>query len=60
MAVQHTKCLNSPDVFCYICVRFTVAKQRFKITNIIERAYLAYCGVKLRDGNKELGTIHRL
>ena len=52
MAVQRRKCLNFPDVFCYICGGCTEAKQRSRITDFVERAYLAYLGVKLGDKGK--------
>ena len=43
------KCMNSPDVFCYICGEYTLRENRRPITDFVERAYLAYFGIKLGD-----------
>ena len=47
------KCLNDPDVFCYICGRVTSLKQRCEITDFVKRVYLAYFGVRLGDQDKK-------
>ena len=44
-----TKCSNSPDVFCYVCGEFILAKDRRKITEKAEKSYLRYFGVKTMD-----------
>ena len=41
------KCSNIPDVFCYVCQEFTLAKGRRKITEKVEKSYLRYFGVKI-------------
>ena len=41
------KCSNSPDVFCYVCQKFTLAKDRRKITGKVGKSYLRYFGVKI-------------
>ena len=41
------KCSNRPDVFCYVCGEFTLAKDQRKITERLEKLYLQYFGVKI-------------
>ena len=45
-------CANNPDLFCYVCGRFTKTKDRRNITPFIQNAYHAYFGVKLGDQDK--------
>lgn len=45
-------CHNSPDIFCYICGRFTTANQRTTITSFVKQCYLSYFGCKLGDKDK--------
>lgn len=52
MSTSRRVCANSPDVFCYICGSFVVAKQRQNITKFVENVYFAYFGVKLGDQDK--------
>ena len=32
------KCLNSPNLFCYICGKFTVKDQRMNISEFVQKA----------------------
>ena len=52
MSTKRRKCVNDPDVFCYICGKYALPKRRGKITDFVEKAYLSYFGVKLGDQNK--------
>src|SRR5271163_2070093 len=45
-------CLNSPDIFCYICEQFAIKDQRLEITDFVKQCYYAYFGVKLGDQDK--------
>ena len=45
-------CNNNPDIFCYICGCFTIAKQRQNISTFVKQAYHAYFGIKLGDQDK--------
>jgi hypothetical protein len=46
------KCVNEPDVFCYICGEYTRKEFRKPISDFVKKAYLAYFGVKLGDQDK--------
>jgi len=46
------ECVNSPDVFCYICGRFSTKEQRLAITTFVKQCYHAYFGCKLGDQEK--------
>ena len=52
MSTKRRKCVNDPDVFCYICGKYALPKRRGKITDFVEKAYSSYFGVKLGDQNK--------
>ena len=52
MATTRMKCLNSPNLFCYICGQFTVAKQRVGINEFVKKSYFTYFGMKLGDQDK--------
>lgn len=45
-------CVNSPDRFCYICGELLVKRQERKLTNFVEKVYLAYFGVRVGDQDK--------
>jgi predicted nucleic acid-binding Zn ribbon protein len=45
-------CLISPGKFCYICGDFVNEKQQRNSTELVKKAYYAYCGVKLGDQGK--------
>ena len=47
MASVRRLCRNKPDVFCYICVEYTIAPNRKPVTSSH-----AYFGIKLADQNK--------
>ena len=42
-------CVNSVDLFCYVCGEVTLASQRRSITPLIKKAYHLYFGCKLGD-----------
>ena len=52
MATKRRKCENNPNVFCYICEKYSLLKRRVKITEFVKKAYLSYFGVKLGDQDK--------
>ena len=43
---------NHPDVFCYICGEYMLAKYRFNVRDFTKMAYKAYFGIKLGDQDK--------
>ncbi|GFU89569.1 uncharacterized protein TNCV_4538911 [Trichonephila clavipes] len=45
-------CVNSPTCFCYICGSYTVKKQQRNISNLVQKVYFAYFGIKLGDQDK--------
>ena len=53
MDSSRRRCLNDPDIFCYICGSYTSKQQRKPISDFMKRAYLAYFGVKLGDQDKQ-------
>ena len=46
-------CVNSADLFCYVCGEVTLASQRRSITPLIKKAYHLYFGCKLDDQDKK-------
>ena len=56
MSSKRRQCRNHPDVFCYICGEYMLAKYRFNVRDFTKRAYKAYFGIKLGDQNKSLAT----
>ena len=52
MDMQRRQCVNSPDVFCYICGKFTIKSQRRSITSFVQQAYHAYFKMQLGDQDK--------
>jgi len=48
------KCVNSPNLFCHICGRFTTVEQRRKITSLTKKLYLSYFDCQLGDQDKSL------
>ena len=52
MSTKRRKCRNNPDVFCYICGKYMMAKYRFNVRDFTKRAYEAYFGTKLEDQDK--------
>ena len=52
MSKERRKCALDFNVFCYICGRFATPKERWTITDFIQKAYHAYFGVKLGDQDK--------
>ena len=46
------KCINSPDVFCYICGEVTFKSQRRGFTLLIKKCYEHYFSCKVGDQDK--------
>ena len=46
------RCLNNPNVLCYICGECTLQSNRRGISEFVKRAYLAYFKVMLGDQDK--------
>ena len=46
------RCLNNPNVFCYICGEYTLQSYRKGISEFVKCAYLAYFKVMLGDQDK--------
>jgi hypothetical protein len=46
-------CVNSADLFCYVCGEVMLATQRRSITPLIKKAYHLYFGCKLVDQGKK-------
>ena len=46
------RCLNSPNVFCYICGEYTLQLNRKRINEFVKCVYLAYFKVMLGDQDK--------
>ena len=44
--------LNEPNVFCYVCGKYTLEHNRKTISDFVKRAYLAYFKVMLGDQDK--------
>ena len=49
MSQSRRPCTNSPDLFCYICVRYTVSRSRSAITEFVHKAYFAYFIISVRN-----------
>ena len=45
-------CKNDPDMFCYVCGKFTLRQHRKSISEFVVKAYFAYFGIKLGDQDK--------
>jgi len=50
------RCLNEPNVFCYICGEYTLQHNRKTISDFVKRAYLAYFKAMLGDQDKPWAT----
>ena len=46
------RCLNSPNVFCYVCGEYTLQLNRKRISEFVKCAYLAYFKVMLGDQDR--------
>jgi len=51
--MSRRSCVNNADSFCYICGKFTLKKQKNKITHLIKKAYKLYFGCDLGDQDKK-------
>ena len=47
------RCLNNPNVFCYICGEYTLQSNRKGISEFVKCAYLVHFKVMLGDQDKE-------
>ena len=52
MSFKRRQCWNHPDMFCYICGKYTLAKYSFNVRDFTKRSYKAYLGIKLGDQDK--------
>ena len=52
MSTKRRQCRNNPDVICYICGEYMMAKYRFDVRDFTKRAYKAYFGIRLGDQDK--------
>ena len=50
--MEHRKCLNDPDRFCYICGEFTPGSLRRPITKAVKLNYKSYFKCPLGDQDK--------
>ena len=41
MSTKRRQCRNNPDIFCYICGEYMMAKYRFNVRDFTKRAYEA-------------------
>ena len=46
MSTKQRQCRNDPDVFCYICGKYVMAKYRFNVRDFIKRAYVLWHEVR--------------
>ena len=52
MGTKQRQCRNNPDVFCYICGEYIMAKYRFSVRDFTKRTHEAYFGIKFRGQDK--------
>ena len=52
MSSSRKKCVNNPDVFCYICGEYTFKENRKTVSDFVKRANLGYFGVSVGDQDK--------
>ena len=45
-------CRNHPDIFCYICGKYTLIRARNVIDRLVKKAYIAYFGIHIGDQDK--------
>ena len=50
--MSHRSCVNNPDMFCYICGKFTSVTERRNMTDKIKSTYHIYFGCKIGDQDK--------
>ena len=46
-------CVNSVDLFCYVCGKVTLASQIRSVTPLIKKSYILYFGCKVGDQDKK-------
>ena len=52
VSTKQRQCQNNPDVFCYICGKYMMAKYRFNVRDFTKKVYEPYFGMKLGDQDK--------
>ena len=52
MNKKRRKYKNNPNIFFYICGKYTLSKRSAYITEFVRKAYFLYFGVKLGDQDK--------
>ena len=52
MSTKRRQSRNNPDVFCYFCGGYKMAKYRLNVRDFTKRAYEAYFGMKLGNQDK--------
>ena len=52
MSTKQRQCRNNPDMFCYICGEYMMAKHRYNVRDFNKKNYEAYFGMKLVDQGK--------
>ena len=52
MSTQRRQCRNNPNVLCYICGEYVMAKYRFNVRDFTKRACNTYFGMKFGDQDK--------
>ena len=45
-------CVNSPDLFCYICGEFTPKSKKKPLSDLIKQCYQAYFNRVVRNQDK--------
>ena len=46
MSTKRRKCEYNPDVFCYICGKYTLPKRRVKITEFVKKGLFVLLWIK--------------
>ncbi|GBM86111.1 hypothetical protein AVEN_167767-1 [Araneus ventricosus] len=52
MSSSRRRCVNHPDVFCFICEECTLKENRKTVCDFVKRVYLVYFGVMVGDQDK--------
>lgn len=47
-----SSCVNSPDIFCYICGQFEVKEYRKTLTESLKKIYLECFGIPIKNQNQ--------
>ena len=52
MSQNRRVCVNNPDLFCYICGKYTHPETRRNMTERVKQVYEKYFGCKVGDQDK--------